>query len=165
MDKMRIKVVNREDADHDSEVIVGLNGTMYQIVEGEEVIVPRGVVEILKNTVQTKYKKAKNGKGTVSYQKERFSVFELGVVSAEPPLPVSPVEKAPQEVPEDAPPVESSEDAPGDGAKESSGEDSPVDAGSGKVEIAGVQSGAKVSPDPSLNEGADHGYNFFNQGE
>jgi hypothetical protein len=44
-----------EESEPDSHVTVGYNGVFYQVITGEEVEVPYGVYDILKNTRQTRY--------------------------------------------------------------------------------------------------------------
>lgn len=49
-----------EESEPDSHVTVGYNGVFYQVITGEDVEVPYGVYDILKNTRQTRYFSKKN---------------------------------------------------------------------------------------------------------
>ncbi|HCU64551.1 MAG TPA: hypothetical protein DF774_02195 [Rheinheimera sp.] len=49
-----------EESEPDTHVTIGYNGVFYQVITGEEVEVPYGVYDILKNTRQTRYFSKKN---------------------------------------------------------------------------------------------------------
>ncbi len=49
-----------EESEPDTHVTIGYNGVFYQVITGEEVEVPYGVYDILKNTRQTRYFGKKN---------------------------------------------------------------------------------------------------------
>jgi len=73
------KIIVDEQAGVDgmSDVVVGVNGNIYQIARGHEVVVKGSVVQALQDAIYTKYKY--DGKGnTVEYQVPRFPVRVLG---------------------------------------------------------------------------------------
>lgn len=49
-----------EESEPDTHCVLGLNGRFYQVKYGEEVEVPYGIYDILKNAKQTKYFAKKN---------------------------------------------------------------------------------------------------------
>lgn len=56
-----------EESEPDTHCIIGLNGRNYQIAYGEEVTVPYGVYDILKNAKQVKYFAKKDPQTGQSY--------------------------------------------------------------------------------------------------
>lgn len=63
-----------EDADEETHCIVGFNGRNYQIAYDieEGVKVPFGVYDILKNAVQTKYRRVKNKREMEERKEQRY---------------------------------------------------------------------------------------------
>lgn len=63
-----------EDADEETHCIVGFNGRNYQIAYDVEegVKVPFGVYDILKNAVQTKYRRVKNKREMEERKEQRY---------------------------------------------------------------------------------------------
>lgn len=54
-----------EESEPDTHCVVGLNGRNFQLAYGEEITVPYGVYDILKNAKQTKYFTKKDSNGQV----------------------------------------------------------------------------------------------------
>jgi hypothetical protein len=50
-----------EESEPDTHCTLGLNGRFYQVQYGEEIEVPYGIYDILKNAKQTRYFQKKNG--------------------------------------------------------------------------------------------------------
>jgi len=78
--KFKIVISEQQNTDDPNQVFVSCNGNAFLIQRGQEVIIPEGILNVLKESVyEIPYKDTETGEDKIRYVK-RFAISELGEV-------------------------------------------------------------------------------------